>query len=159
MTESDSSSPRTETRLLSGETAMSDFGRSLADTLRGGDIVLLDGEVGAGKSTLARALIRTLGRNDALEVPSPTFTLVQEYPLSAGLRLLHYDLYRLDCADELIELGWEDAGSPDMLTLVEWPDRLGRLPNGPVLHIQIASAQNGAARRLLLHWHGDWSNR
>ena len=98
----------------------------LAPQLRPGHVLLLQGDLGAGKTTLARAIIRTLAP-EVDEVPSPTFTLVQTYDTSAGL-LYHYDLYRLKHPDEIFELGWEEsvAEGPDGgIVVVEWPERLG----------------------------------
>jgi len=96
--------------------------------LRLGDVLLLKGALGAGKSTLARAVIRTLADDAGLEVPSPTFTLVQAYDTRVPIR--HFDLYRLSSPDELEELGLEEA-LQDAATLVEWPERAeGRFPAG-----------------------------
>lgn len=95
---------------------------ALAPLLRGGDILLLDGEIGAGKTAFARALIRTrLGR--AEDVPSPTFTLVQTYH-DGGVEIWHADLYRLMSPDEVFELGLDEAFET-AICLIEWPDRLG----------------------------------
>lgn len=99
------------------------FAASLVTTLRPGDVVLLRGDLGAGKSFLARALIRLLSGNPDLAVPSPTFTLVQSYPTQHG-DIWHFDLYRLTDPDQIFELGWEDARTGGIL-LIEWPDKLG----------------------------------
>ena len=147
--------------------ATQQFASQLASQIKGGDLILLDGVVGAGKTTLARGLIQALLGQDQ-EVPSPTFTLVQTYqlppptgqlPAPTGLRLLHYDLYRLTDPEELVELGWDEVGADDTIALVEWPNRLGTMPPGNVLHLQIASREIIAERQLELHAYGDWGNR
>lgn len=101
------------------------LGASLGKILRAGDVVLLYGDLGAGKTTFSRGLIQSLLLEHE-EVVSPTFTLVQTYPVAAGM-LYHYDLYRLDKGDAstLTELGWEESLN-DGITLVEWPERLAK---------------------------------
>jgi N-acetylmuramate 1-kinase len=103
------------------------FMTDIAAALEPGDLVTLSGDLGAGKTTFARALIRYLAGDDAIEVPSPTFTLIQSYELPR-FALVHADLYRLLGAAELTELGFEDL--PDgTVVLLEWPDRAaGLLP-------------------------------
>ncbi len=98
----------------------------IAPLLAAGDTLLLEGEIGAGKSAFARALIRArLGRFE--DVPSPTFTLVQTYE-AADVSIWHADLYRLTSPDEVFELGLDEAFE-DAICLIEWPDRLG--PDAP----------------------------
>ena len=118
---------------------------SLAAMLRPGDAVLLSGPLGAGKSTFARALLRAACADPAMEVPSPTYTLVQTYD-APGLTLHHYDLWRLDGPESLAELGWDDARSG--VVLVEWPDRLGACTPKAALHVTLAL--DGDARRLTI---------
>jgi tRNA threonylcarbamoyladenosine biosynthesis protein TsaE len=130
------------------------LGAALALRLRPGDAVCLYGPLGAGKTTLARGLIRALTGPDE-EVPSPTFTLVQlydgpEFPIS------HFDLYRLEQASEADELGLEEA-LEDGAVLIEWPQRLGgRLPPDR-LDIEIAFDAEGRLARLTPH--GAWKGR
>lgn len=95
---------------------------SLAGKCRAGDLFLLSGPLGAGKSVFSRAFIKTLCGEDT-EVPSPTFTLVQNYECAKGL-IWHFDLYRLEDPEEIFEIGWEEA-MVDGITLVEWPQKLG----------------------------------
>jgi tRNA threonylcarbamoyladenosine biosynthesis protein TsaE len=97
----------------------------LAPLLRSGDAVLLQGQLGAGKTAFARALLRALTGDPALDVPSPSFTLVQTYDTPAG-PVHHYDLWRIDRADDLAELGLEEAVRD--IALIEWPERLGETP-------------------------------
>src|SRR5690348_17016573 len=97
---------------------------AVAALARSGDVILLAGPLGAGKSTFARAFLRAASADPALEVPSPTFTLVQRYDTRIGT-VHHFDLWRLDGPGGIAELGWEEVR--DGITLVEWPDRLGPL--------------------------------
>ena len=108
--------------MLADEAATERLARALAPLLSAGDIVLLSGELGSGKTRLARALIGALS-GSAEEVPSPTFTLVQSYDLG-GTELWHADLYRLSTAGEIAELGLEEAFAT-AICVVEWADRLG----------------------------------
>ena len=109
-----------ETLFLADEAATIRFGEDMALILRKGDCLALSGDLGAGKSTFARALIRAVADDPALEVPSPTFTLVQSYALR--LPIAHFDLYRIADAAELDELGFDEALS-DGACLVEWPEK------------------------------------
>ena len=104
---------------LADETATAALGARIARGLMPGDAVLLKGDLGAGKTTLARAILRSLGVEG--HVPSPTFTLVQNYQ-TRDLALFHFDLYRIENARELTELGMDDA-LEDGAVLVEWPER------------------------------------
>ena len=105
---------------LTDDAATADLGRRLAALLRPGDLVTLSGDLGAGKSALARATIRALLADETAEVPSPSYAHVQPYAAPAG-PLLHADLYRLADARELDELGLFD--NPAAIVLVEWPER------------------------------------
>jgi len=109
-----------ETRLtLKDEAATAELGARIAAALRPGDVVALSGELGTGKTALARAILRARGVTG--HVPSPTFTLVQAYE-TPGLTLHHFDLYRIEDASELAELGLEDA-LEEGAALIEWPER------------------------------------
>ncbi|MBB5044252.1 tRNA (adenosine(37)-N6)-threonylcarbamoyltransferase complex ATPase subunit type 1 TsaE [Shinella fusca] len=111
---------------LADEAATLRFGEDMALAVRRGDYLALNGDLGAGKSTFARALIRAIADDAFLEVPSPTFTLVQSYDLR--LPVAHFDLYRIADAAEIDELGFDEALS-DGICLVEWPEKgSGALP-------------------------------
>jgi tRNA threonylcarbamoyl adenosine modification protein YjeE len=101
------------------------FAVQIASSLSGGEVLLLSGELGAGKSVFARALIRALKGDPTLEVPSPTFTLVQTYDTPRGL-VWHFDLYRIEDPEEIYEIGWEEALAGGIV-IIEWPQRLGAL--------------------------------
>ena len=100
------------------------FAASVAAAMRPGDAILLAGPLGAGKTAFARALLRAATNDPALDVPSPSFTLVQSYDTPRG-RVHHFDLWRLDGPSALTEIGWDDARED--IVLVEWPGRLGAL--------------------------------
>ncbi len=131
-------------RDLQVEAATRALAARLAAALRPGDAVLLEGPLGAGKSALARAVLRAATGDPALEVPSPTFTLVQTYDLPAG-PAHHFDLYRLDGPAGLRELGWEEA--QEGVVIVEWPDRLGAEAPPGALRIALAFGEAPDARR------------
>jgi tRNA threonylcarbamoyladenosine biosynthesis protein TsaE len=120
-----------------------------------GDIIALKGDLGAGKTSFARAFIRSLGGEE--EVPSPTFTLVQIYELAAAA-VWHFDLYRLKSAEEAWELGIEDAFS-EGISLIEWPERMGSLLPQRRLEITLHYGDLPEARRAALDGGGDWPER
>lgn len=101
-----------------------DFAIQCAQSANIGDVFLLKGPLGAGKSVFARAFIQHIA-GEKIDVPSPTFTLVQTYD-TLEASLWHFDLYRLESPEEIYELGWEDALNNNIL-LIEWPERLGHL--------------------------------
>ena len=139
--------PRTVTIDLPDLAATHALAARLAALLRPGDAVLLEGPLGAGKSEFARAVLRAAAGDPALEVPSPTFTLVQSYDLPAG-PAHHFDLYRLDGPAGLFELGWEEAR--EGIVLVEWPDRLGGCAPEDALRVTLAQGAAEDARRATL---------
>jgi tRNA threonylcarbamoyladenosine biosynthesis protein TsaE len=142
--------------VLADEAATSALGRALAPSLAAGLAVCLSGPLGAGKSTLARALIRALTTPDE-EVPSPTFTLAQFYQ-AEDFPLAHFDLYRLTAADEAYEIGLDEALAEGCV-LIEWPERLeGALPPDR-LDITIEATDGGAARAARLTAHGAFRGR
>ena len=141
---------------LGDEAATRRLGAWLAARARPGDVVALGGDLGAGKSTLARAFVRALAGPDT-EVPSPTFTLVQVYDSPAG-RVWHFDLYRLEEPDEALELDIEDAFA-DGICLIEWPDRLGRWLPARRVELTLEPGPTPEARRARLRAFGQDDDR
>ncbi|MFC3711417.1 tRNA (adenosine(37)-N6)-threonylcarbamoyltransferase complex ATPase subunit type 1 TsaE [Sphingoaurantiacus capsulatus] len=136
--------------------ALEAFGARLAAVARTGDVIALYGDLGAGKTTLARGLLRGLGLEG--EAPSPTFTLVQTYdPPEMRLPVWHCDLYRLDDPEEAVELGLEEAFG-DALVLIEWPERLGRYLPADALRLYLDGAGE-AQRRLTAEVPPGWEAR
>ncbi|MEJ0017924.1 MAG: tRNA (adenosine(37)-N6)-threonylcarbamoyltransferase complex ATPase subunit type 1 TsaE [Acetobacteraceae bacterium] len=125
------------------------FAGRVAALAQPGDAILLEGELGAGKSAFARAFLRAASGDPALEVPSPTFTLVQAYDTPIGT-VHHFDLWRLDGAAPLGELGWEDAR--DGIVVVEWPDRLGSLRPADALTVALHQVGPDARRATVSGW-------
>lgn len=122
--------------------------RCLAAALLPGDLILLQGELGAGKTTFARALLRALADDPHLEVPSPTFTLAQPYE-EGRIPVLHVDLYRLDAPEDIDPLGLDEALEHGAC-LVEWPERAGdRLPPAATLTIAFAFDPEDPESRLV----------
>lgn len=139
---------------LSSEDETARLARSLAPHLQGGDIILLEGSIGAGKSFFARALILSLLETPE-DIPSPTFTLVQTYD-APKFEVWHCDLYRLTSPYEAQELGLEDAFDT-ALCLVEWPDRLGDLAPKDALLLTLEATDTPQIRHATLsatsaHW-------
>lgn len=140
----------------SDEAAMEAIGRRIANQLRAGDIVTLEGGLGAGKTTMARGILRGLGF--AGEAPSPTFAIVQGYePPETRLPLAHVDLYRLEDAHEVEELGLDDWLESGAL-VIEWPDRLAGLYADIALAICITVDGEGA-RTLTVDVPAAWKER
>lgn len=140
-------------RNLKNEAATLALGEGLGRVLRAGDVVLLQGPLGAGKTTLARGLISSL--TDETEIVSPTFTLVQTYAADA-FDIWHFDLYRLEDVDAVWELGIEEALETGV-SLIEWPERLGRY--APEEALTLSLDIQGGARIATLTGSADWTER
>ena len=121
----------------------------LAMLAQPGDAVLLSGPLGAGKSAFARAFLRAACRDPVLDVPSPTFTLVQRYETPLGT-IHHFDLWRLADASALEELDWDSAR--DGIVLVEWPDRLGHLTPDDGLMLTLVAIDDDQRHATLSGW-------
>ena len=130
-------------QFLPDDAATSALGAELAATLQPGDLVILQGDLGAGKTALARAIIRALADDPTMDVPSPTFALVQPYETPKG-PVLHADLYRLGDPREVDELGLADNG--DAVVLVEWAERSPEIMASATVAVQLAIPPGGAGR-------------
>lgn len=137
------------TVLLPDLAATAALAARVAALARAGDAVLLEGPLGAGKSAFARALLRAAAHDPQLEVPSPTFTLVQSYETGLG-PVHHYDLWRLEPGAPLEELGWAEARGD--IVLVEWPDRLGPLRPDDALTVSLAFGETGTRIVTITGW-------
>lgn len=132
---------------LNNEAETIEFAEQLSASLKPGDIVALSGELGAGKSVLARAIMRALGVEDAA-LPSPTYTIVQEYE-GRGCRVVHMDWYRLNGEEELEAIGVREYFHAPWICLIEWPDRAPGLLQGKVLRIRLQCVAGEPEVRLL----------
>ncbi|MBL0899733.1 MAG: tRNA (adenosine(37)-N6)-threonylcarbamoyltransferase complex ATPase subunit type 1 TsaE [Reyranella sp.] len=121
---------------LPDEAATERLGAALAARLRRRDLVALEGGLGAGKTTLARAILRAASGDPSLIVPSPTFTLAEVYE-TKHTSFWHFDLYRLEQPEQVFELGWEEARA-EGVALVEWAERLGGLLPQDRLTVRLA---------------------
>ena len=142
-------------RELADEDATRALGAQMAGALDDGLVVYLRGELGAGKTSFARAFIQARGGDET--VPSPTFTLVETYDLPGG-PIWHFDLYRLRAPEEAWELGIEEAFHAG-ISLIEWPERLESLLPSRHLLIAIGLVADPCARRASLSGDGEWTAR
>lgn len=123
-----------------------EWGEAFGARCNTGDIIALEGELGAGKTTLAQAICRGVGIDE--EVTSPTFALVNQHEGKRGT-VYHLDLYRLNGPDDLTNLGWDDIINSDAIVIIEWPDRAGpRLPDD-VIRIRLEYIERDDNRRRL----------
>ena len=139
---------------------MDAFGSAIADRLRPGDVVALSGDLGAGKTTLARAILRALGH--AGEVPSPSFAIVEVYD-GPALRLpaVHADFYRLECPRDADELGLDDYRDGAAL-IAEWPEHAGGFAHEPAcisVRLETPAEKSGPARIAIVEAGIDWQGR
>src|SRR5215475_4439083 len=139
--------PPGSTLVLANEEATRRLAADVANMLEPGDFIALSGDLGAGKTTFVRAMIAHLADDSAIEVPSPTFTLVQNYDLPR-FRVVHADLYRLAGANELAELGLDETAGA--VVMMEWPDRAGgALPQDRIDIAFTLSPHDGMEHRIV----------
>ena len=124
------------------------WGRRIASAMQTPLVLALRGDLGAGKTTLARAIARGAGVEG--EVPSPTFNLVFSYRMGGGGTLHHFDLYRLTEPDQVWELGWEEIGSAGDLAIIEWPERVEVLLPVPRWDITLSDAESADRRSVAI---------
>jgi tRNA threonylcarbamoyl adenosine modification protein YjeE len=135
------------------EAQMVAWGERIGREARTPLVLALRGDLGAGKSTLARAIAH--GAGVAGDIPSPTFNLLFSYDAPRGIRLHHLDLYRLDDPDEVWELGWSELGAANELVMIEWPQRAEALLPSPRWEVEIEEAGDPSVRNIVAHPVGD----
>lgn len=121
--------------------------KQFAATLKSGDVVCLEGDLGAGKTTFTQGLCAALGAKRA--VTSPTFCIVSEHPADRFL-VVHMDLYRLHDEEDVLQIGWEDYLAQGAVLVVEWPDRAGSLIPSDAKHIHFSYGEDGISRTISL---------
>jgi tRNA threonylcarbamoyladenosine biosynthesis protein TsaE len=142
---------------LTDEAAPARLAARIAGLVRARDTIALRGPLGSGKTSFARAFIRTLGTGTE-EVPSPTFTLVETYQFAGRPPIWHFDLYRLVAAEDVYELGIEEAWS-EGVALIEWPERIATLLPRERLDIVFEQGAMSSARRATVDGSGPWLGR
>ena len=148
--------PIPTSRVVKNEAEMADFAAEMAAQISPPCTVALLGDLGAGKTAFARAFIRSMEGVDAgQEVPSPTFTLLQSYDAAKG-PVHHFDLYRLEAPEEVLELGWDEA-LDEGICLIEWPDKAGRFLPATRIDIEITHVPDATQthRRLTIQSRGE----
>ncbi|MBW3630937.1 MAG: tRNA (adenosine(37)-N6)-threonylcarbamoyltransferase complex ATPase subunit type 1 TsaE [Gemmatimonadetes bacterium] len=140
-------------RLLVSETELEAWGERIGREATPPLLLALRGDLGAGKTTLARAVARGAGVEGA--IPSPTYNLLFRYSTPRGLTIVHLDLYRLEDAEEVWELGWGELPSAEELVLVEWPERAEPLLPEPRWEIFLDESSEPERRELSLRAIGD----
>jgi tRNA threonylcarbamoyladenosine biosynthesis protein TsaE len=129
------------------------WGEALGRTARTPLVIALRGDLGAGKTTLARAIARGAGVSGP--IPSPTYNLLFRYPGSPGVQVVHVDLYRLEDPDEVWALGWSELPADDEVVLIEWPERAERFVPAPRWDVRLTEPGDPALRRLAVTPVGD----
>jgi tRNA threonylcarbamoyladenosine biosynthesis protein TsaE len=142
---------------LPDETATQALARSLAALANSGEQLALIGDLGTGKTVFARAFVRALCGAD-IEVPSPTFTIVQTYDAKDGRELFHFDLYRLESPDEALELDIDDAFA-NGISLIEWPERLGSFLPPNHLKLTLSYSDTESQRLAIITAGNNWTER
>lgn len=136
---------KTLLKIIPTEDAMLALGAALAKAITGGAILYLHGQLGAGKTTLVRGILRSMGYAD--KVKSPTYTIVEPYEMG-NITVYHFDLYRLNTPNELEQIGMADYAGPGSICLIEWPEKGFPLLPAPDLACYIEMRTEGRALRL-----------
>jgi tRNA threonylcarbamoyladenosine biosynthesis protein TsaE len=134
---------------ISNEEAMLEWGGELAERCRSGDVIFLKGQLGAGKTTLVRGFLRKLGYLG--KVKSPTYSLVETYILENYPDIIHFDLYRLNHPQELLDIGLEDYLAAAAIFLIEWPEKAEHVLPKPTLECTIVIPENEFGRIITTH--------
>lgn len=137
--------------VLRGLKDIEEFGKKLGSLLQGGDILSLNGDLGAGKTTLTKSIGKGLGVEDY--ITSPTFALINEY--EGRFRVYHFDVYRLDDVESLYDLGFEDYFYSDGVTIVEWGDRIKEFLPDNTINIEIEKGEDLEERILTISGEGE----
>jgi len=148
---------KTLTTELLNETETETLAMSLAKLFDNGEQLAIKGDLGTGKTVIARAFIQALCGQDT-EVPSPTFTLLQTYETKNKKEIFHFDLYRIENSEEAIELNIEDAFA-DGISLIEWPERLGSLLPPDHLELTLSYGRVESQRRATITASDNWHKR
>ncbi len=136
-----------KTYFIADETAMMDWGEKLAKNSSPGDIIFLRGQLGAGKTTLVRGFLRGLGYRGT--VKSPTYTLVETYQVKNNWQVFHFDLYRINNRQELLDIGFEDYLVTNAISLIEWPEKAEKILPKPTISCNIEIPANGLGRIII----------
>jgi tRNA threonylcarbamoyladenosine biosynthesis protein TsaE len=133
-------------------------GAAIAEVLQPGDVVLLDGDLGAGKTTMTQGLARALGVTET--VTSPTFTLIRSYPTGAGFELYHADVYRLEMLSEIVDLGLSEMIEDRGAAVIEWGERAASVLGNDLLHVRITHTDTDGERHVVMTTDGvSWTRR